>query len=412
MNTAPPDVLAKPLTLPCGVVLPNRLAKAAMTEQMAGNDNAPNERIVRLYQRWSDSGAGLLITGNVMVDRRYLEHSRNVVVEDERDMNLLRRWAEAATQSGAHAWVQVSHAGRQCPKKVTRYPIGPSEVRVKGLESIIAKPRAMTGAEIEGTIARYARTAGIVKEAGFTGVQVHGAHGYLISQFLSPIANQRTDQWGGSLENRMRFLLEVIRAVRETVGPGYPIGLKLNSADFQRGGFSEEESMQVVQAAESAGIDLLEISGGNYENPAFVAIAESTRRREAFFLDYAEKVRRLVKLPLMLTGGFRTAAAMSDAIDSGAIDVVGLARPIAVEPDLPRRLLSGEATGAVPITIRLGVKLLDDMMQSFWFNQQMQRMADGLAPDPNRGKLPTFLVGARDNLLWNPFKRDRAAPHA
>ncbi len=412
MSMVTNDILAAPLTLPCGAVLPNRLAKAAMTEQMAASDNAPNDRIVRLYERWSNSGAGLLVTGNVMVDRRYLEHSQNVVVEDTRDETILSRWAEAGKAHGAHIWVQISHPGRQCPKKVTRYPVSPSAVRVKGLESIIAKPRALSEVEIEDTIERYARTAAIVKQAGFTGVQVHGAHGYLISQFLSPIANQRTDKWGGSLANRMRFLLAVIRSVREVVGPAYPVGLKLNSADFQRGGFSEEESMQVVQAIETAGIDLLEISGGNYENPAFVSIAESTRRREAFFLDYAEKVRRLVKLPLMLTGGFRSAAAMREALGSGAIDVVGLARPIALEPDFPKRLLSGAATGAAPVTIRLGVKLLDDMMQSFWFNQQMQLMADGLDPNPKRSKLLTFAVGARANLFWNPFKQDRAAPHA
>jgi 2,4-dienoyl-CoA reductase-like NADH-dependent reductase (Old Yellow Enzyme family) len=333
-----------------------------------------------------------------MVDRRYLEHPANIAIDDDRDGAMLKRWAEAAQAAGAQAWVQLSHPGRQCPKAVTRQPVAPSAVQLKGLESLFAMPRALTEGEIEDIINRFVTAAGIVQGAGFAGVQIHSAHGYLSSQFLSPLANLRTDGWGGALENRMRFLLSVIRGVRSRVGPAFPIGVKLNSADFQRGGFSEDESMAVVRILNGEGIDLLEISGGNYENPAMVGRPERTRQREAFFMDYAEKVRSITSIPLMLTGGFRSAPAMAGAVSGGAIDVVGLARPLAVEPDLPRHVLSGEALAAREVTVRVGVKLLDDMLQSFWYGDQLRRMGEGKAPDPRRSRYLSLARGLYTSL--------------
>jgi 2,4-dienoyl-CoA reductase-like NADH-dependent reductase (Old Yellow Enzyme family) len=401
----PDDRLAQPLTLPCGATLQNRIAKAAMTEQMASDDNAPNDGIIRLYERWGGGGAGLLFTGNVMIDRRALEHSRNVVLEDERDAELLRKWTSASTAHGAHIWMQISHPGRQCPKRVSKFPVSSSDIGVKGngLEAIFAKPRALRSNEIPKVVARFASTAGLAKKFGFTGVQLHAAHGYLISQFLSPLVNQRTDDWGGTPEKRMRFLLETVRATRAEVGGEFPVSVKLNSADFQRGGFSEDDSTSVVQALEAEGVDLLEISGGNYENPAMMGMAESTRKREAYFMDYAQKIRGVAKLPLMLTGGFRSGAAMRSALEEGAIDVVGIARPLALEPDLPKRLLSGETERAAPIEIRIGVRVLDDMMQSFWFNQQMRRIGRGLEPDFSRGIVKTLALGLSEQVIFNPF---------
>lgn len=385
-------------TLPCGVTLPNRFAKAAMTEQMADTDNAPNGLHVRAYAAWGRGGTGTIITGNMMVDKRYLEHARNIVVEDETHLDMLKQIADAAQENGAHCWVQLNHPGRQCPKTVTREPIAPSEVALKGLEALFSKPRAMTEAEIEETIRRFITSAVVIKKAGFKGVQIHSAHGYLNSQFLSPISNERTDQWGGSLENRMRFLLAIVNGTRQAMGADYPVSVKLNSADFQRGGFTEEESMEVVVALEEAGIDLLEISGGSYESPAMMGTRASTRAREAFFMDYAEKVRAKTKLPLMLTGGFRTAEGMAGAIESGAIDFVGLARPLAVEPDLPKRILSGETSGAVSVNVRIGVKLLDDMLQGFWYGDQIRRLGDGQQPNPKRSRYASLGRGLVDSL--------------
>ncbi|MFN3431115.1 MAG: NADH:flavin oxidoreductase, partial [Candidatus Sericytochromatia bacterium] len=347
------EALARPLTLPCGAVVPNRLAKPALSEQLADAANQPTEALPRLYERWARGGAGLLITGNVMVDARALGEPRDVVVEDDRDLPMLRRWAEAARSRGAQAWVQINHPGRQSMRGLSADPVAPSAVPLKTGGGLFATPRALTGAEIEDLIGRYARAAAVAKTAGFSGVQLHGAHGYLISQFLSPLANRRDDAWGGDPERRMRFLLAITRATREAVGPDFPIGVKLNSADFQRGGFDEAESMAVVQALDAEGIDMLEVSGGTYEAAAMVGNLHeqraSTRAREAYFLTYAERVRSLVRMPLMLTGGFRTLDGMADALESGAVDVIGLGRPLALEPDLVSILIgANDLVGPAP----------------------------------------------------------------
>jgi 2,4-dienoyl-CoA reductase-like NADH-dependent reductase (Old Yellow Enzyme family) len=235
----------------------------------------------------------------------------------------------------------------------------------------------------------------VARAAGFAGVQIHAAHGYLISQFLSPLTNQRTDRWGGPLDHRMRFLLEVARAVRAATGPGFAVMVKLNSADFQRGGFDQEESLVVVEALEAEGIDLLEVSGGNYESTAMFGRA-STRAREAYFLEQVEAIRARTRLPLMLTGGFRTAAAMNRALASGAVDVIGMARPLIVEPDLPRRLLDGRAAGAAHDQIRMRGKVTDDLLQGTWYARQLRRLAAGREPDPRLGRWSSIVIeGAR-----------------
>jgi 2,4-dienoyl-CoA reductase-like NADH-dependent reductase (Old Yellow Enzyme family) len=400
------DSLARPLTLPCGVTLPNRLAKSPMSEGLGDRHNAPTDRLARLYRRWSTSGAGLLVTGNVMVDSTALGEPGNVVVSDDRDVEALRSWAAAATSGGAQAWVQINHPGRQVVRGLNAQAVAPSAVgAVAGTGGLFATPRALTAPEIPGLIGRFARTARIVVDAGFTGVQIHAAHGYLISQFLSPLVNQRTDDWGGTPEKRRRFLLEIVRAVRSEIGPGVPLGVKLNSADFQRGGMTEDESAEVVLALAGEGIDLLEISGGTYESAAMMGVPAgprkaSTRAREAYFLDYAERVRALTStasttgttgtgsagpgaaLPLMLSGGFRTAAAMSEAITSGAVDLIGLGRPLALEPDLPQRLLDGAATASTVRPRRTGIARIDGASETAWYTVQLWRMADGKDPDP------------------------------
>ncbi|HEY9723100.1 MAG TPA: NADH:flavin oxidoreductase/NADH oxidase family protein [Oscillatoriaceae cyanobacterium] len=396
-----PRLLAQSLELPCGAVLSNRLAKAAMAEAMGTASGAPTAELERLYRRWAAGGSGLLITGNVMIDPAAMGEPNDVVVEDDRHLEALARWARAARSDRTAAWVQINHPGRQ---SMSPDPVAPSAVPLAMGHGVFKKPRALTEAEIKGIIARFARTAAVVQQAGFDGVQIHGAHGYLISQFLSPRTNQRDDAWGGSLDNRMRFLLEIVAAIREAVGAGFPIGVKLNSADFQRGGFTEDESLAVVRALEAAGIDLLEISGGTYEAAAMMGSVktqkESTRQREAYFLDYARKVRQEVKLPLMLTGGFRTAEGMASALAEGAIDVVGLARPLALEPDLPARLLSGEARRSeMRAPKAIGHRMLDDLVGLAWYQQQLQRMGRGLEPDPERS---SWLVLACQLLVMGP----------
>lgn len=376
-------ILAKELLLPNGITIKNRFFKSAMSEALGTKEHKPAASLVTLYQTWAEGGVGLSVTGNVMVDSSALGEPGNVVVEDERHLKELTKWAKAGTMNGTHLWMQINHPGKQAPKMVTKEPLAPSAIPLSGkLEKYFYTPRELTTDEIQGIIQRFGNTARIAKKAGFTGIQIHAAHGYLISQFLSPHHNQRTDEWGGSIENRMRFLIEVFHEIRNQVGEGFPVGIKLNSADFQRGGFTEEESMEVVKKLTEVGIDIIEISGGNYEKPVMMG-KESTKKREAYFLDYAEKVRKLTSTPLVVTGGFRTVAGMQDAINSGAIDMVGIARPFALQPDFPNQILNNNDQSLPQKAVRTGIAAIDNnvpMLENSWYAQQLARMGEGKQP--------------------------------
>lgn len=416
-------LLSQPLQLPCGAILPNRLCKAAMTEGLADRHLRATPRHDTLYRRWSEGGAGLLLTGNVQIDRRVLERPANVAVDvtdpltvDGEARARLRRWAAAGTVGGNHLWMQISHAGRQSPRYVTNTPLGPSEEQLSILGSF-ARPRALTEPEILDFVQRFAKAAVIARETGFTGVQVHGAHGYLISSFLSGVTNRRTDAWGGSLENRARFLLETVRAVRKAVGADFPLGLKLNSDDFRKHGFSNEECLQVVRWLNEESVDLLEISGGNYEQPVLmgqagdaataVPMRESTKKREAYFLDYAERIRAVAKMPLMVTGGFRTREVMEAALAENACDVIGIGRPLCTHTDIAGELLRGEVRElpAFERTLHIAEKglfspasklMLLKMINIFgsmgWYYLNLFRLADGLGPDLQRGPVSAFFA--------------------
>jgi 2,4-dienoyl-CoA reductase-like NADH-dependent reductase (Old Yellow Enzyme family) len=368
--------LAQKLTLPCGVNIPNRIGKSAMTEGLADASDNPTDELINLYGRWSDGGTGLHISGNVMVDRRYLERAGNVVLEDDQAMPILQRWAEQGTRGGNHLWLQLSHPGRQCPRMVNSEPLSPSEVQLDLLGNF-GRPRAMTTVDIEDAIQRYATSALLAKQAGFTGVQIHCAHGYLISQFLSPIINKRTDEWGGSLENRARFARRVIQAVREVVGPKFPVAAKLNSADFQQGGFDLSDCVAVAGWLAEDSLDLLEISGGTYEQTSMMGVnetdvRESTRKREAYFLEYAQAIRAAAKIPLMITGGFRSRDVMEGAVASGEIDMVGLARPLCTQPNVSKQLIeqSIDVVDSFESGLVLGV--------GFWGNNSSSNLIKGI----------------------------------
>ncbi len=380
------DLLAQPLTLPSGAVLPNRIAKSAMSERLGDRSFGPTEPLIELYRRWAQGGTGLLITGNVMVDHEHRGEAGNVAVEDERHLDALRAWADSTKGTDARLWMQINHPGRQSPRNVNPAPVAPSPVPLQMPGGVFVKPRALEEAEILDIIQRFATTAAVAKQAGFDGVQIHGAHGYLVSQFLSPRTNQREDGWGGDDARRRRFLIEIVRAIREATGPDFPIGVKLNSADFQKGGFTEEASMAVVDALEAEGIDLVEVSGGTYEKAVMfeetLPVADSGRVREAFFTDYSAKVRERTSLPVLVTGGFRTLAGMEGALRDGATDLIGMARPLAFDPDLPARLLSGQADQATPVKLATGWKALDSMIQGGWYQAQMKRLANGREPNP------------------------------
>lgn len=388
--------LNTPFTLPNGGSLPNRIAKSAMSEALGTMDNRATDKLVRLYQRWGAGGTGLLITGNVMVDRRALGEPGNVVIEDERDLATLQDWAKAGQQQGAQLWVQLNHPGRQCPKGLNAHTVAPSAVAFnQAMKAYFDTPRELTEAQIEDIIARFGRAAGICRAAGFAGVQIHGAHGYLVSQFLSPHTNQRSDQWGGSPENRRRFVLRILDAMRQATAADFPIGIKLNSADFQRGGFTEEESLDVMSALAAAGIDLIEISGGTYEAPAMTGVRASTRAREAYFLDFADKVRaRIPDTPLMVTGGFRSAAGMNAALACGSLDLCGIARLLALEPEASQQLLAGNSPRQTVRPIKTGIGPVDRMaiMEVTWYTRQLRRIASGQDPRPSESGLKVFLL--------------------
>lgn len=378
---------AMPLTLGNGVVLKNRLAKAAMSEQLGDRNHNPTAKLDRLYRTWAQGEIGLLISGNIMIDRGHLGEAKNVVLDDQSDLAAFRRWTEAGRGQGTHLWAQLNHPGKQTPSFLTREPVAPSALALgSGLEKSFNTPRALTEEEILAVINKFARSAALAKETGFTGVQIHGAHGYLVSQFLSPLHNQRTDKWGGSFENRLRFVLEIYRAIRAAVGADYPVAIKLNSGDFQKGGFSEEESMQVVAALDMEGIDLVEISGGTYESPAMMgaAVKDSTKRREAYFLTYAETIRQTVRTTLMVTGGFRSSAGIADALASGSTDVVGLARPLAVEPHVGRKLIADPDYRIDLPAPTTGNKMIDKMtfLAITWYEHQLGRIGNGNRPLP------------------------------
>ncbi len=350
------EVLAQTLTLPCGAALNNRLAKAAMTEGLATPQGVPTPELERLYGLWSDGGAGMLLTGNIQVDADHLERPGNVVIDRVPDATMqkaLASWAAAGTRGGNHLWAQISHAGRQTQKNVNAHPKAPSAIKLNLPGGQFGQPVALTVAEIEDIIRRFGVCAAAVQSAGFTGVQIHAAHGYLLSEFLSPRSNRRTDQYGGELANRARALLDCVASVRSAVGPDFPVAVKLNSADFQKGGFAFEDSLQVARWLQDAGVDLIEISGGSYEQPKLLGVegleeeepqhvAASTLMREAYFVDFALAMREHVSIPLMVTGGFRHREAMEQAITSGGADVIGLGRPMCVMTDAPARLLQGE----------------------------------------------------------------------
>jgi 2,4-dienoyl-CoA reductase-like NADH-dependent reductase (Old Yellow Enzyme family) len=395
MNHEIQNNLTSPFMLASGQQIKNRLFKSAMSEQLGDKSHNPTPGLAKLYRRWAKGGIGLSMTGNIMIDREALGEPKNVVLDDKSELTQFKAWAKAGKENGSHIWAQLNHPGKQIPKFICEEPVAPSAIALEGgLEKGFNKPRALSEIEIEGIIKKFATSAELAKQVGFSGVQIHGAHGYLVSQFLSPRHNQREDQWGGTIENRMRFVLAIYHAIRRKVGNNFPIGIKLNSADFMKGGFSEEDSMQVVTRLSEAGIDLIEVSGGTYESPSMMGhkAKASTQKREAYFLDYIEKVRKIVETPLVLTGGFRSAQGMQAALDTGATDLIGIARTLAVDPDFANKLLENQDHKQDLRPLTTGVKAIDmmAMLNITWYEQQLARMAQGKQPKANLSEWGTF----------------------
>jgi len=374
------------LHLPNGTQLPNRLAKAAMEENMADNDHAPSGALIRLYRTWAEGGVGLLITGNVMVDRRAMTGPGGVVLESDQFGLRFREWSAAASSQGAQVWMQINHPGRQMPIALGQETIAPSAVALElgNFSKQFERPRAMTEAEISAVKARFIRTALLAEQFGFNGVQIHAAHGYLLSQFLSPITNRRVDRWGGNIENRARLLLDIVKDVRQATGNGFAVSVKLNSADFQRGGFSAEDAKQVVQWLNPLGVDLIELSGGSYEAPAMHGQARDGRTlaREAYFLEFAQDIAGVATMPIMVTGGIRRYQVVEQVLQSG-IAMAGMATALAIDPNLPYTWRSDTKATAQLRAIPWKNKVLASVAYMAMVKYQMSRLARGKLTRPD-----------------------------
>ncbi|MEM7269291.1 MAG: NADH:flavin oxidoreductase/NADH oxidase family protein [Pseudomonadota bacterium] len=367
MDAKHPTPLAQPLKLPCGMVLKNRIAKSAMSDSLGDGRGAPTTPQLRLYERWADGGLALSIVGEVQATPDFAEKPGNLVLNARSDLTAFEALARAGAADGAHLWLQLGNAGAMADAPIST-PKGPSALDLPGLSC-----GALTLAEIEALPGEFADTATLAQKCGFGGVEIHAAHGFLLSQFLSPLFNKRSDAYGGSLDNRMRLLLEVIDGVRRAVGPVFPIGVKLNATDMLEGGFAEEEALAVIAALDATSIDLIDISGGTY----FPGAASSSDRAGSgpYFLDVAEQARARTSKPLMTTGGFKKLEQAEAAVAEGKTDIVGLARSLVIDPELPGKWLSG--AGEDPQFPRLidppegGV--------TAWFTMQLTAIAEGKA---------------------------------
>jgi 2,4-dienoyl-CoA reductase-like NADH-dependent reductase (Old Yellow Enzyme family) len=338
----------------------NRFLKGAMTERLSSwdaktleNRGVPSKNLINVYRRWGEGEFGVILSGNIMIEYDHLEAAGNPIIprgskyEGER----FEAFKEMATQGKKHGSLfvgQVSHPGRQVADAIQKNPVSASDVQLEGnvMGMTFAKPRAATDEDIKNIIEGFAHAAEYLEKAGYDGIQLHGAHGYLLAQFLSPSTNKRTDKYGGSLENRARLITEIGQEVRNRTSSNFVLGIKLNSVEFQEKGFDTQEAATLCKLLEDNTFDFVELSGGTYEQLAFGHKRESTKKREAFFIEFAEKITpSLSQTRTYVTGGLKTASAMVDALQT--VDGVGLARPVCLEPELPRQILAGEVDAAI-----------------------------------------------------------------
>lgn len=389
--------------------MPNRLVKAAMEENLSNENLEPDFALWNLYEAWAKGGVGTIITGNVMVDHRSMTGPGGVVLEVGSKLEGFKTWTTKAKSGGGKIIMQINHPGRQILAKLGGNVWAPSAISVDigNLSKLLGKPKAMEEGEILETIQRFGMTAKLAEEAGFDGVQIHAAHGYLISQFLSPLVNQRTDRWGGSLENRSRFLTEVINAVRKNVSSRFIVSVKINSSDFQKGGFQFEDALQVIKSIQSLGVDFIEMSGGNYEAPAMQGVSRdgSTLAREAYFLEFAREVTKVVSVPIMVTGGISRKEIASSVLESG-VSLVGIATALALNPNLPNEWKADQISNPrLPIP-KWKSKTLAGLATMAMVRYQLQRLSRNQNPKTNVQPWFRLLVDQiRLSSLTNRYRR-------
>ena len=389
------NLLFTPITLPNGTTIKNRFFKSAMSEGMGTRDFQPKKNIATLYKRWAEGGTGLIITGNIMVDPKGTAEPGNIVFDKNSNMEILKDWAKQGQQHGAKVMVQLNHPGKQAPKTVSKQTVAPSAVPLgNGLNKLFSTPRALTTSEVEELVQKFVTSAKVAKEAGFSGVQIHAAHGYLISQFLSPHDNRRTDKYGGSLENRMRFLKEIYLGMREELGKDFTIGIKINSTDFKEDGLTEEDSLKTIIELANLGLDFVEISGGTYERPAMMG-ATSKSTNQVFFAEYSKKLKQKIEIPVIVTGGIRSINAMNTLLNDNTTDFIGIARPLTIDPNIPNKIKQGTYTIVETTRVSTGVKKLDKIFGSLlgivYYQVLMQNIAKGKEPKATKNAWPSLI---------------------
>ncbi|MDU0113011.1 NADH:flavin oxidoreductase/NADH oxidase family protein [Psychrosphaera aquimarina] len=382
-------------TFPNSTSIKNRLVKASMEENMSDGDLLPSRELINLYGQWAKGGAGLLLTGNVMIDKEAMTGPGGVVLDKNSDLEQFKLWAKAAKQNQCKVWMQISHPGRQVYRKMGGKVFSPSDVALDmgKLSDLFGQPTPMTDEQIEDVIARFADTAKQAELAGFDGVEVHAAHGYLIAQFLSPLVNKRDDKWGGTLENRARLLTEVIKAIKSNVSETFNIAVKLNSADFQRGGFDENDALSVVKSLEALNIDMIELSGGSYEAPAMQGVTADGRtlKREAYFLSFAETIAKSTTVPIMTTGGIYKFATAKTVLAQG-VDLVGIATGLALQPDLPNRWQLGKSVEIAIPKVTWKNKTLRGLAIMAVVKRNLRRVGAGKAASAKLSPLFTLIL--------------------
>lgn len=389
------SLLFTPITLPNGTTIKNRFFKSAMSEGMGTRDFQPKKNIATLYKRWAEGGTGLIITGNIMVDPKGTAEPGNIVFDKNSNMEILKKWAKQGQQHGAKVMVQLNHPGKQAPKTIAKETVAPSAVPLgNGLNKLFSTPRALTTSEVEELVQKFVTSAKVAKEAGFSGVQIHAAHGYLISQFLSPHDNRRTDKYGGSLENRMRFLKEIYLGMREELGKNFTIGIKINSTDFKEDGLTEEDSLKTIIELANLGLDFVEISGGTYERPAMMG-ATSKSTNQVFFAEYSKKLKQKIEIPVVVTGGIRSINAMNTLLNDNTTDFIGIARPLTIDPNIPNKIKQGTYTIVETTRVSTGVKKLDKIFGSLlgivYYQVLMQNIAKGKEPKATKNAWPSLI---------------------
>jgi 2,4-dienoyl-CoA reductase-like NADH-dependent reductase (Old Yellow Enzyme family) len=328
--------------------LPNRLIRSATAERVADPDGRPRPALQDLYRELARGGVGLIISGHMYVHPSGKVHPEMTGIYTDAFVPDLAELVTAVHRSGGRIAAQINHGGMQCSRQTVSQTIAPSAIDTPFLSQ---PAREMTTDEIARAIQDYADAARRAQEAGFDAVQLHGAHGYLISQFLSPFVNRRADAWGGDLNGRMRFLRAVCAAVREQVGPDYPVFIKLGMLDAVESGLTPEEGARVAGALQGMGLDGIEISGGVgggtglNSRPGIRSQAD-----EAYFRPLARRASSTTELPIALVGGLRSRQVMEDVLEAGDADFISLCRPLICEPDLPNRLREGLQASAACIS--------------------------------------------------------------